>query len=181
MSNQPAGRHPQHPPEAQVFSAGQQPYPQQPQQPFQQPHPPMQEQVTMPVANGTVQQPFQQPVQVMDANQVLRSVGTGTQRIIDLRNDGGMREFYATIAETEGFHSQAANIRGKALDTSLTAGFQRLMDHRITVKDVAIVVLGVGVVFLIWEGIAFKFDLPRAGLFDPANPLARVGTTRRAA
>jgi hypothetical protein len=53
----------------------------------------------------------------------------------------------------------------------MTAGFKRTMEHRIRVKDVAYLVVGALVIWLVYEGIAFKFDLPRAGLFDPSNPL----------
>ena len=118
------------------------------------------------------QSQFQAPSQVVtDPNQILRIQGEGRKVVIDMSNDAGMREFYARCAYNAGMHNQVASLRHQQLDASLSAGFKRTMDHNIRVKDVATLIVGGLVLWFIYEGIAFKFDLPRVGLFDPSNPL----------
>jgi len=112
--------------------------------------------------------------QVVPADQFRVIAGQGKQMVIDTGTHPGMTEFYAKMAEANGFHAQAAAIRGRQLDTSTSASFGRLMDKRIEVKDVVYVVLGATLAVLFWEGLAFKFDLPRMGWFDPANPTDMV-------
>lgn len=109
--------------------------------------------------------------QVAPAEQFRVIAGQGKKMIIDTGTHPGMTEFYAKMAEANGFHAQAAAIRGRQLDTSAGAGFGRLMNKRIEVKDVVYVVLGATLAILFWEGLAFKFDLPRLGVFDPTDPV----------
>jgi hypothetical protein len=127
----------------------------------------------VPHTNGArAQQVFQAPAQVItDPAKILRVTGEGKKVIIDMSNEAGMLEFNARTAEAMGLDAHAAYLRGKQFDTSMSAGFSRTMERRIQVKDVVYVVAAGLALFLVYEGIAFKWDLPRAGIFDPANPL----------
>lgn len=90
---------------------------------------------------------------------------------LDLR-DKATREFVATVAESNGNHMLASALRGQdKMDPSFSAGFSRQMKRNITVGHVVYAVGGVTIVLLGWEAIASKYDLPRLGLFDPADPM----------
>lgn len=84
--------------------------------------------------------------------------------------DPAALDFYADVV-AEKNPALAGALRTQKYDTTLTGGFKRLLSHRVTAGDI-IIVSGVGLgVFLLWEGLAYKLDWPRAGLFDPSNPL----------
>lgn len=125
-----------------------------------------------PQPNGARNQHQYVQPQVMTA--AAASKFDGRKHVIDINTDIGEREFFAVLADRNDMQLQASWIRGQKLDAGLLASLGRGMDHRITVKDIAYVVVGVGILILVWEGVAFKWDLPRMGLFDPANPLKAV-------
>lgn len=85
--------------------------------------------------------------------------------------DPSALEFYAITAEQSGRQALANALRAQKYDNTYAGGFKRTMSHRITIGDVLIVSGVVVGVVLLWEGIAYKFDMPRFGLFDPTDPI----------
>jgi hypothetical protein len=67
-----------------------------------------------PRPNGAqAQSNFQAPSQtVVDPAHILKIQGEGRKVVIDMSNDAGMREFFARQAEADGYHAQAASLRG---------------------------------------------------------------------
>lgn len=93
---------------------------------------------------------------------------------LDLR-DKPTREFVATVAESNGNHMLASALRGQdKMDPSFSAGVKRQMARNITVGHVVYTVGAVTIVLVGYEAIASKYDLPRLGLFDPADPMKAI-------
>lgn len=98
-------------------------------------------------------------------------VAENRMNTLDLR-DKPTKEFVAMVAESNGNHPLAAALRGQdKIDPSFSAGFTRQMKRNITVGHVVYAVGGVTIVLVGYEAIASKYDLPRLGLFDPADPM----------
>ena len=114
--------------------------------------------------NGAqAQQAFQQSVQQGQPQPVQKPFNPATL-------DPAALDFYASIAQEK--NPQLANaLRAQKYDNTYAGGFKRTMSHRITIGDVLIVSGVVVGVILLWEGIAYKFDMPRFGLFDPTDPV----------
>jgi len=101
------------------------------------------------------------------ANQVMEN----RSNTLDLR-DKPTREFVAGIAESNGNFLLASALRGESkMDESFSAGFSRQMKRNITVGHLAYTVGGVTILVIGYEAIASKYDLPRLGLFDPADQM----------
>lgn len=103
--------------------------------------------------------------------ELANTVAENRVNTLDLR-DKATKEFVATIAESNGNHLLAAALRGQdKLDPSFSAGFTRQMKRNITVGHVVYTVGAVTIVLVGYEAIAAKYDMPRLGLFDPADQM----------
>lgn len=120
------------------------------------------------------QAPTANAPQMVDAASVLKMAGEGKARIISIHNRVGEHEAFATLFEEAGLHAQAAAIRGQALDPSIGGMVKRGYSRKVRVGDVLVFAVGATVLFLIYEGIAYKFDWPRYGVWGEANPLKAV-------
>jgi len=120
---------------------------------------------------GTAQTPTPTMPQIMNADEVRVLAGEGKARVIHIGNKKGEHEMLATLCEEAGLHAQAAAIRGVAMDPSVSGMVKRTYRRKVSVGDVVVFAIGVTVLVLLYEGIAYKFDLPRYGVWDPSNPL----------
>lgn len=104
-------------------------------------------------------------------SELANTVAENRVHTLDLR-DKATKEFVATVAESNGNHMLASALRGQdKMDPSFSAGVKRQMVRNITVGHVVYVVGAVTIVLIGYEAIASKYDLPRLGLFDPADPM----------
>jgi hypothetical protein len=92
-----------------------------------------------------------------------------SKNVIDLRIPE-QRAFLARLADAQGENMMASALREeKTMDPSFSAGFTRQMKRNVTVGHVVYTIGGVTLVVIGWEAVATKWDLPRLGLFDPAD------------
>lgn len=122
---------------------------------------------------GTAQAPTPNMPQLMNADEVRVLAGEGKARIIHIGNKKGEHELLATLCEDAGLHAQAAAIRGAAADPSIGGMVKRTWRRKVAVSDVVVFAIGVTVLVLVYEGIAYKFDLPRYGVWDPSKALKK--------
>jgi hypothetical protein len=77
----------------------------------------------------------------------------------------GMKPAMAKIADGAGAYALAAELRGEELEEGVWTGMKKVGAVNIKVRHVLYAGLIGGALFLVWEGIAYKFDLPRMGVF----------------
>jgi uncharacterized iron-regulated membrane protein len=91
-------------------------------------------------------------------------------------DDAKLNEFLARQAEAAGYTAEARSIRNRAAQprNALMAGIEKLRQHRITLGDVTMFLVGGTGAWLIYEGLCyfFEWDLPRA-LSDRPTPSKR--------
>jgi hypothetical protein len=87
---------------------------------------------------------------------------------IDISSIGAeQREIFAQLAEGSGIYDLAFTLReGKAPEKGLMTSMKRVGAVNVKVRHIVYAGLIAGALFLVWEGVAYKFDMPRFGLFD---------------
>ena len=82
--------------------------------------------------------------------------------------DPDQKEMFAQLAEGAGVYDLAEYLReGEAPEKGVWTSMKRVGAVNIKVRHVVYAGLIAGALFFVWEGLAYRFDLPRFGLFDP--------------
>lgn len=89
--------------------------------------------------------------------------------VYNINENAGLALLLAEMCERQGFHDQAAAIRGGSVPNTLKDRFVRASNSQIRVKHVVITVTVGVAVFLAYEGIAVALDWPRAGVFKSST------------
>lgn len=104
--------------------------------------------------------------QVMTEQQALASIlgESPKERVYDLSKDEHFAHFLADVAEENGFHKQAARLRGKPFENTWTGAAKRAWNHNVKVSTVVKVLVVAAGAYLLYSGIAYYFSLP-GGIF----------------
>jgi hypothetical protein len=78
-------------------------------------------------------------------------------------------EMFAKLAESIGDLKLAAALRGTEIKATWGQKAKAVGEHPIKIKHVVYGVLGAALLLLVWEGVAYKMDLPRMGFFGPSK------------
>jgi hypothetical protein len=114
---------------------------------------------------------------IIPANQVPRK-GVDKEVVYDIRQSSEVASLLADLCEENGLHRQALAIRGQPFDDSISAKFNRTWNKKLTVGNAVTIVVVAGVLFIVYEFVAMKFDWPRAGMFSGPQDLETLKVTK---
>ena len=79
------------------------------------------------------------------------------------------KDMLAEIADGAGHPIIAKALRGEQVKDGFWTTMKEVGSKNVKVRHVVYAVAIGAIAFLVWEGIAYKFDLPRFGFWDPSS------------